>query len=117
MIERRRAERRPSRPDLRGLAVPLVVLMLSVGACATMGPPPEPAPVAAGGAGMCNAEAVRWVIGRAPTPDVVERARVESGSATVRVIRPGEVVTMDYRGDRLNLDVNANGAITGARCG
>jgi hypothetical protein len=117
MIERRRAERRPSRPDLRGLAVPLVVLMLSVGACATMGPPPEPAALAAGGAGVCNAEAVRWVIGREPTPEVVERARVESGSATVRVIRPGEVVTMDYRGDRLNLDVNARGAVTGARCG
>lgn len=117
MIERRRAERRPSRPDLRGLAVPLVVLMLSVGACATMGPPPEPAPLSAGGPGMCNAEAVRWTIGREPTPEVIERARVESGSATVRVIRPGEVVTMDYRGDRLNLDVNERGAITSARCG
>lgn len=117
MIERRRAERRPSRPDLHALAVPLVVLMLSVGACATMGPPPEPAPPAAGDRAMCNAEAVRWAIGREPTPDVVERARVESGSAAVRVIRPGGVVTMDYREDRLNLDVNARGAISGARCG
>jgi hypothetical protein len=117
MIERRRAERRPSRSDLRGLAVPLVVLMLSVGACATMGPPPEPATLPAGGPGMCNAEAVRWVIGREPTADVVERARVESRSTTVRVIRPGEVVTMDYREDRLNLDVNAAGAVVSARCG
>lgn len=116
MIERRRAERRPSRSDLRGLAVPLVVLVLSVGACATMGPPPDPALVTPE-RGACNAEAVRWVIGREPTQDVVERARVESGSATVRVIRPGEVVTMDHRGDRLNLDVNARGAISGARCG
>ena len=66
---------------------------------------------------MCNAEAVRWVIGREPTADVVERARVESGSATVRVIRPGEVVTMDYRDDRLNLDVNERGAVISARCG
>lgn len=116
MIERRRAERRPSRLERQGLAVPLLVLILSVGACATMGPPPAPAAAAAGGS-MCNAEAVRWAIGREPTQDVVERARVESGSSTVRVIRPGDVVTMDYRADRLNLDVNANNAITGARCG
>ncbi|GHA87388.1 I78 family peptidase inhibitor [Cognatilysobacter bugurensis] len=117
MIERRRADRRPSRFDIRSVAAPLVVLMLSVGACATMGPPPEPGAVSSGGQGMCNAEAVRWAIGREPTQDVVERARVESGSSTVRVIRPGEVVTMDYRADRLNLDVNAQGAISGARCG
>jgi hypothetical protein len=26
-------------------------------------------------------------------------------------------VTMDHRGDRLNLDVNDRNAITGARCG
>lgn len=115
MPDRRRAERRPSRLEQHGLAVPLVVLMLSVGACATMGPPPEAGAPMAGG--MCNAEAVRWVIGREPTQDVVERARVESGSEAVRVIRPGEAVTMDYRGDRLNLDVNERNAVTGARCG
>ncbi|MFC0676396.1 I78 family peptidase inhibitor [Lysobacter korlensis] len=116
MIERRRAERRPSRLERQGLAVPLLVLILSVGACATMGPPPAPAAPTAG-ANMCNAEAVRWAIGREPTQDVVERARIESGSSAVRVIRPGDVVTMDHRTDRLNLDVNASNAITGARCG
>jgi hypothetical protein len=115
MPDRRRAERRPSRLERQGLVLPLVVLILSIGACATMGPPPEPGMPMAGG--TCNAEAVRWAIGREPTQDVVERARVESGSAVVRVIRPGEVVTMDYRGDRLNLDVNDRNAISGARCG
>lgn len=115
MPDRRRAERRPSRLERQGLAVPLVVLILSVGACASMGPPPDVG--APGAANMCNAEAVRWAIGREPTQDVVERARVESGSNVVRVIRPGEVVTMDYRVDRLNLDVNDRNAISGARCG
>jgi hypothetical protein len=115
MPDRRRAERRPSRLERHDLVIPLVVLMLSVGACATMGPPPEMG--ATGAENMCNAEAVRWAIGREPTQDVVERARVESGSNAVRVIRPGEVVTMDYHGDRLNLDVNERNAITGARCG
>lgn len=117
MPDRRRAERRPSRLERQSLAVPLVVLILSVGACASMGPPPDMGVPGAGAANMCNAEAVRWAIGREPTQDVVERARIESGSNAVRVIRPGDVVTMDYRVDRLNLDVNDRNAITGARCG
>lgn len=94
------------------LAVPVLVLLLSVGACATMPPPGGPPP-----SGLCNAEGARGAIGHAPTPDVVERARVDSGSASVRVIRPGGAVTMDFRGDRLNLNVNARDAIEGVKCG
>lgn len=99
----------------RELAVPLTVLLLSMGACTTLPPPADPMPPMAGG--QCNAEGARFAIGRAPTPDVVEQARVGSGSTDVRVIRPGEVVTMDFRADRLNLDVNDRDAISGARCG
>ena len=98
----------------KDLLVPLVVLLLAVGACSTMPPPPD-APPPQGE--LCNAEAVRWAIGREATPDVLERARVESGSAAVRAARPGEMVTMDHRPDRLHLEVNERGAITGARCG
>jgi hypothetical protein len=94
------------------LALPCAALLLSATACAPMPPAGGPPP-----GGMCNAAGAKSAIGRAPTPDVVERARVDSGSATVRVIRPGDVVTMDFRGDRLNLDVNDRDAITGARCG
>lgn len=92
--------------------LPVIVLLLSMGACATI-PPEGPAmPVA-----QCNAERAHWALGREPASDVVERARADSGSATVRVIRPGEAVTMDVRGDRLNLNVNARNAIDGVKCG
>ena len=111
----RRAARPEPRREKNGLLVPVIVLLLSVGACSTMPPPEDPTAVPA--AGRCNADGARFAIGREPTPDIVERARVESGSATVRVIRPGDVVTMDHREDRLNLDVNERNAITGARCG
>jgi len=111
----RRAERPDPRRQKNGLLVPVIVLLLSVGACSTMPPPSDVTPPPS--AGRCNADAARFAIGREPTPDLVERARAESGSATVRVIRPGDVVTMDHREDRLNLDVNERNAITGARCG
>lgn len=92
--------------------LPVIVLLLSMGACATIPPEPPAMPVA-----QCNAEGARWAIGRDPGGDVVERARVDSGSATVRVVRPGDAVTMDFRGDRLNLTVNARNAIDGVKCG
>ena len=95
------------------IALPLFVLLLSVAACDTI-PPPSAGPMPGGG---CNAAAIAWAVGRAPTPDVVERARVESGSAVVRVIAPGQPVTQDFRADRLTISTNERGAITGLACG
>lgn len=82
--------------------------LLLLSACASA-PPPPPA--------MCNAEAARWAIGLAPDPDVVDRVTRETGSRDVRVLHPGTAATMDYRQDRVNIDVNDRGAITGVRCG
>ena len=95
------------------LILPLTILALSIAACSTVPPPGAVEQVT----GTCNAEAARWAIGRAATPDVVEDARLASQSHDVRVIEPGQAVTMDYRHDRLNIDVNERGAITGVRCG
>lgn len=95
------------------IGLPLFVLLLSMVACSTI-PPPYAGP---GPQGLCHAEAASWAIGRAATPDVVERARAESRSASVRVIEPGQAVTQDYRGDRLNISVNERGAIVGLKCG
>ena len=102
-----------ARIELPAAALPLAVLLVSMVACTTM-PPPGAAPMPGG---MCNAATVSWAIGRAATPDVVERARLESGSADVRVIKPGDMVTADFRGDRLNITVNERGAIIGLKCG
>lgn len=102
---------------IRVLVPACAVLLLSACATAPMpsaGMPAEPPPREGG---TCNAEAARYAIGKAATDDVVDKARVDSGSALVRVIKPGMAVTMDYRADRLNIDVNDRNAITGVRCG
>lgn len=65
----------------------------------------------------CNADAARGAIGKAATPEVVEQARREAGAAIARVLRTGQVVTMEYRGDRLNVDVDGGNVVTGVRCG
>ncbi len=65
----------------------------------------------------CNAEAVQNVIGQSYTDALGEAARQESGSRSLRVMRPGQAVTLDYRIDRLNLELDAGGKVVSARCG
>ena len=91
------------------------LIVAALAACTTPmhdGGPLPPEPVAS-----CNASRGNWAIGQAPTEDVLRRLQADTGSAALRVLRPGTVVTMDYRGDRLNVDVNERNAITGLRCG
>ena len=95
------------------LRLPAILLIaLPLAACATM-PPPGPPPLAE----SCNAEAASWAMGHAVSDDIVERIRIETGSQSVRVIRPGQPVTMDYRGDRVNIKLNERDAIVGISCG
>ncbi|MFC3551947.1 I78 family peptidase inhibitor [Lysobacter cavernae] len=96
------------------IALPAAVLLLSLSACTS-------APPVAGGpqppSGVCNAEGARWAIGSGVNDDVVNRILRDTGSRDARVLRPGQAVTMDFRQDRVSIDVNDRGAITGIRCG
>lgn len=66
---------------------------------------------------QCDAERARWAIGREATADVVEEVRAATQSQHVRVIHPGQAVTMDFRPDRVNIHVNERRAITSITCG
>lgn len=66
---------------------------------------------------QCNADAVQKVIGQEYTDALGEVARTESGSRSLRVMRPGQAMTMDYRIDRLNLELDAGNRVVSARCG
>lgn len=98
---------------MKPAVLPVAAMLLSMAACTAM--PPAGAPPQA--QGPCQAEAASWAIGHAASPEVVERARAETHSSHVRVIEPGQAVTMDYNPDRLNINVNERGAITGLKCG
>ena len=96
-----------------GRSAAVACVMLGFAACASRMPPPPNVPVAT----QCVAGAGAWAIGRAPTDQVVEQVRIDTRSNAVRVIRPGDAVTMDYRGDRVNIKVNERNAIVGVTCG
>ena len=65
----------------------------------------------------CQVEPVQHVVGSKYTPELGEKVRELSGSAVVRVLHPGEVVTMEFRFDRVNITVDDAGAITQVTCG
>ena len=65
----------------------------------------------------CNADAAAGHVGSEATPTVVSAAQRDAGASTARVLKPGQMVTMEYIEGRLNIDVDANNVITGIRCG
>ncbi|MBP9233918.1 MAG: hypothetical protein KBF30_04535 [Hyphomonadaceae bacterium] len=63
-------------------------------------------------ADTCNMAQYAALVGK-PAAD----PGVPPAGATVRIIKPGDQVTMDFQATRLNVDVDAAGTITGLRCG
>jgi len=89
-------------------------------ACSSAGFGPRPAPLGRSDApvgGTCNAEGARAVVGKGASAQAVEQARVAAGARMARVLHPGQVVTQEFDGERLNLDVNAKGVVLAVRCG
>jgi hypothetical protein len=66
---------------------------------------------------VCNARTLDWTIGREADDDLVRRAQLESTAKIVRVLKPGQVVTMEYSDQRLNIYVDADNKVTSYSCG
>jgi len=106
-------------PHLKTLSLlPSAAGAILLTACAASGPatapasatPPEPV-------FQCNADGARFAVGQQLSPQLEAAARVRAGAGLVRALKPGQVVTMELNGARLNLDVDARGRVTDVRCG
>lgn len=75
---------------------------------ATVTPPP---------AGNCDASQVQGLVGQPYTDALGEQARQDAGASQLRLLKPEQMTTMEYIGERLNIEVDANDQITGVRCG
>lgn len=68
-------------------------------------------------AGECGADKLdRW-LNVLPTETVKDEIRETVGHERIRYIAPGDVVTMDLRPDRLNVETGEDGRIKLFRCG
>jgi hypothetical protein len=93
-------------------AMPLIVagLALALSACRADGS------TASTTAAPCNAEAARGLVGE-PKPTDGEAMQL-TGAKTVRQIQPGDMVTQDFREDRVTIETNpASGLVVRATCG
>ncbi|NYT86172.1 I78 family peptidase inhibitor [Pollutimonas harenae] len=67
--------------------------------------------------GACNADQASHVVGKHISPEQEQEALRSSGASTLRVIKPGQAITRDYRVDRLNLQLNDYDTVVRAYCG
>lgn len=99
------------------ILLPAIVLSTTLAACTTTTAAPpmsDPNPPAQAG---CNAEPARTLVGQPATAANVERARTLAGARIARVLKPGQMVTMEFIEGRLNIDVDDRNVITNVRCG
>ena len=87
--------------------------VLLIAACAH---PDKPVGPVASGA-QCHADRVQDLIGQPRSDAIGEKARAKAGAGVIRWIPMGAMVTMDYRFDRLDLRLGADGRITAISCG
>ena len=83
----------------------------AAGAPSPSAPPP---PVVAEG---CDAAKAQYAVGRPFSDALLDEARTRAGARIARTLRPGQAITMEYNLQRLNLELDANGQVTRARCG
>lgn len=65
----------------------------------------------------CQADKGQWAVGQLADEAVVAKVRTDTTSDRMRVIKPGMAVTMDFREDRVNVEVDADNRVIAVRCG
>lgn len=99
---------------IRGIAL---LLLLAACTATADGEPP------AGGSGEpaagqdCSVDGLQDLVGRPATAELGAEALRRSHSRTLRWIRPGDAVTMDYSPQRLNINLDAQGRVERFTCG
>lgn len=67
--------------------------------------------------GTCDASQVQGLVGQAYTEAMQAQAKEDAGASTVRVLKPNQPVTMEFIGERLNIEIDEKGSVSGVRCG
>jgi len=91
--------------------VAFTLTIFAVAACAPVAPLPG-VPT-----GECSASGLGDLVGRIATPSLVNRAKRRAGASTARILRPGQIVTMEYLNGRLNVNVDEKNRVKSFNCG
>ena len=65
----------------------------------------------------CREAPAYFALGQAYSDQLARRARRRAGAGAVRTIEPGRAYTMEFRADRLTLELDARGRVRAVLCG
>ncbi|WP_434768391.1 I78 family peptidase inhibitor [Pseudomonas triticicola] len=86
--------------------------------CSTSSSESAQEPVAAeSGNSRCEASAAQFAIGKKASPELLDQARAKAGAQNARFLKPNDMITLEYRSDRLNLNTDNNLVVTRVNCG
>lgn len=94
----------------------LTAALLAAG-CSSTAEKSAPTATTANTSQGCSSSAVENLKGKTATPELLEQARQQAGASTARILTPDSVVTLEYNGQRLNLNVDDQRMITRVSCG
>lgn len=93
------------------LAAPALLALTACQQSLAEAPPPAPPAEDA-----CGAAKLAHYVGKEATPGVEAELAADSTAEATRTIRPGDAVTMDFRPDRLNIEIGKDGKIKRIYC-
>ena len=93
----------------------VLFIPIALAACATAAPPPPPAET--GTRYVCRQASYEEFIGRVATSEVAAQLLRASGARTIRWVRQGMAITMEYSEERLTVRLAPNNRIITASCG
>lgn len=67
--------------------------------------------------GNCDASQVQGLVGQPFNEALLEQAKQDAAATQVRVLKPDTVTTMEFFGERLNLEVDEKNVVSDVRCG
>lgn len=97
----------------------LVLLAAVLAGCSTSesSKPAESTVATESGYSRCDAAAAQFAVGKPASAALLEQARVKAGAQTARVLGPNDMVTLEYRSDRLNMNTDQGATVSRVNCG
>jgi hypothetical protein len=93
-----------------------LIAAAALSACATA-PAGDTPPQGSTPGRVCSAEGGQQFVGQAATEETGSAIRQATNSSVLRWARPGMMMTMEYRSDRVTVHVGPDNRITQVACG
>lgn len=69
------------------------------------------------GDGRCDAEGGQFAVGKQASMDLLNQVRTRTGAQDARILGPDDMVTLEYRSERVNVNTDATGKVVRVNCG